>query len=46
MKYGGTGADQLRELKHLQKESERLRRAMSGLTLEKLILTEATKGNG
>ena len=44
-KYGGMGADQLRELKRLQKENERLRRAVSDLTLDKLILTEAAKGN-
>ena len=44
-KYGGMGVDQLRELKRLQKENERLRRAVSDLTLDKLILTEAAKGN-
>lgn len=44
-KYGGMGAYQLRELKHLQKESERLRRAVSDLTLDKLILAETAKGN-
>ena len=44
-KYGGMGVDQLAELKRLQKENEQLRRAVSDLTLDKLILTEATKGN-
>ncbi len=44
-KYGGMGADQLRELKRLQKENERLRKAVSDLTLDKLILAEAAKGN-
>ncbi len=44
-KYGRMGADQLKELKRLQKENERLRRAVSDLTLDKLILTEAAKGN-
>ncbi len=39
------GTDQLRELKRLQKENERLRRAVSDLTLDKLILTEAARGN-
>ena len=39
------GTDQLEELKRLQKENERLRRALSDLTLDKLILAEATKGN-
>ncbi|KIC17461.1 transposase [Leisingera sp. ANG1] len=43
--YGGMGTDQLRELKRLHKENERLRRAVSDLTLDKLILTEAAKGN-
>ncbi|WP_299949438.1 IS3 family transposase [uncultured Ruegeria sp.] len=43
-KYGGMGIDQLKELKRLQKENERLRRAVSDLTLDKLILTEANKG--
>ena len=43
-KYGGMGTDQLRELKRLQKENERLRRAVSDLTLDKLILTEAARG--
>ena len=44
-KYGGMGAEQLKELKRLQKENERLRRAVSDLTLDKLILTEAARGN-
>ena len=44
-KYGGIGVDQLKELKRLQKENERLRRAVSDLTLDKLILKEAAKGN-
>ena len=43
--YGGMGVDQLKELKRLQKESERLRRAVSDLTLDKLILKEAARGN-
>jgi transposase-like protein len=43
--YGGMGTTQLKELKRLQKENERLRRAVSDLTLDKLILTEATRGN-
>ena len=44
-KYGGMGLDQLKELKRLQKENERLRRAVSDLTLDKLILKEAAQGN-
>jgi len=43
--YGGIGTAQLRELKRLQKENERLRRAVSDLTLDKLILNEAARGN-
>ena len=43
--YGGMGTDQLKELKRLQKENERLRKAVSDLTLDKLILSEAAKGN-
>ena len=43
--YGGMGVDQLKELKRLQKQNERLRRAVSDLTLDKLILKEAARGN-
>ena len=43
--YGGMGSDQVKELKRLQKENEHLRRAVSDLTLEKLILTEAAREN-
>lgn len=43
--YGGMGTDQLKELRRLQKGNERLRRAVSDLTLDKLILTEASRGN-
>jgi len=43
--YGGMGTDQLKELKRLQKENDRLRRAVSDLTLDKLILSEAARGN-
>ena len=42
--YGGTGRSQLKRLKELEKENQRLRRAVSDLTLDKLILTEAAKG--
>ena len=44
-KYGGMGTEQLKELKRLQKENERLRHAVSDLTLDKLILKEAARGN-
>ena len=43
--YGGMGREQLEEFKRLQKENERLRRAVSDLTLDKLILSEAARGN-
>jgi len=43
--YGGMSGDQLRRLKDLEKENERLRRAVSDLTLDKQILSEAAKGN-
>ena len=44
-RYGGMGTDQVKELKRLQKENDHLRRAVSDLTLEKLILKEAARGN-
>ena len=44
-RYGGMSKGQLKELKRLQKENERLRRAVSDLTLDKLILAEAARGN-
>ncbi len=43
--YGGLKAGQLKRLKALEKENQRLRRAVSDLTLDKLILTEASRGN-
>ena len=43
--YGGMGTAQLKELNRPQKENERLRRAVSDLSLDKLILTEASRGN-
>jgi putative transposase len=43
--YGGMGIDQARRLKELEKKNQRLRRAVSDLTLDKLILAEAAKGN-
>ncbi len=36
---------QLSRLRELEKETPRLRRTVSDLTLEKLILTEAAQGN-
>jgi transposase-like protein len=43
--YGGMSRGQLKRLKELEKENLRLRRAVSDLTLDKLILTEAAQGN-
>ena len=43
--YGGLKLDQVRRLKLLEQENVRLRRAVSDLTLEKLILKEAASGN-
>lgn len=43
--YGGMKTDQLRRLKELELENARLRRAVSDLTLDKLILKEAARGN-
>lgn len=43
--YGGLKSDQVKRLKELEMENVRLRRAVSDLTLEKLILKEAAPGN-
>lgn len=43
--YGGLKMDQARRLKDLERENARLRRAVADLTLDKLILAEAAKGN-
>jgi len=43
--FGGMSVSQARRLKELEKENERLRKAVSDLTLDKLILKEAAKGN-
>jgi putative transposase len=43
--YGGLKGDQVKRLKELEGENTRLRRAVSDLTLEKLILKEAASGN-
>ena len=43
--YGGMRSDQLKRLKVLEKENTRLRRAVSDLTLDKMILAEAARGN-
>ena len=43
--YGGLKTDQLKRLKELETENARLRRAVAELTLDKLILQEAARGN-
>src|SRR6476646_9218190 len=43
--FGGLKSDQVRRLKELEAENARLRRAVSDLTVEKLILKEAERGN-
>ena len=43
--YGGLKSDQVTRLKDLEEENARLRKAVSDLTLEKLILKEAASGN-
>ena len=43
--YGELMVTQAMRLKDLEKENARLRRAVADLTLDKLILAEAAKGN-
>lgn len=43
--YGGLKSDQVKRLKDLEQENAYLRKAVSDLTLEKLILKEAASGN-
>jgi putative transposase len=43
--FGGLKSDQVRKLKDLEAENARLRRAISDLTLDKMILAEAARGN-
>ena len=43
--YGGMKVSQARRLKELERESGRLKRAVADLTLDKLIVEEAAKGN-
>lgn len=42
--YGGLKGDQVKRLKELEAENARLRRAVSDLTLDKIILAEAARG--
>lgn len=43
--YGGMKVSQAKRLKELERGSDRLRKAMADLTLDKLILKEAVRGN-
>jgi len=43
--YGGLKTEQIKRLKELEQENTRLRKAVSDLTLDKLILQEAARGN-
>lgn len=43
--YGGLKVDQARRMKELERENARLRQAVSELTLDKVILQEAARGN-
>lgn len=42
--YGGLKVDQAKRLKQLERENAHLRKAISDLTLDKLILKEAIEG--
>ena len=43
--YGGLKGDQVQRLRELEAENTRLRRAVSDLTLDRMILAEAARGN-
>jgi len=43
--FGGLKSDQVKRLKSLETENQRLRKAIADLTLDKLILQEASRGN-
>ena len=43
--FGGMRVSQARRLKELEKENSRLRKAVSDLSLDKVILQEAARGN-
>src|SRR5215203_2504415 len=42
---GGLKSDQVKRLKSLETENQRLRKTIADLTLDKLILQEASRGN-
>jgi putative transposase len=43
--FGGLKLDQVKRLKELEAENQRLRKAVADLTLDKVILVEAARGN-
>jgi putative transposase len=43
--YGGLKSDQIKRMKGLETENQRLRKAVADLALDKLILAEAAKGD-
>ena len=43
--FGGMKVDQARHFKDLERENAQLKRAVANLTLDKMILEEAAKGN-
>jgi transposase-like protein len=43
--FGGLRSNQVKRLKGLETENARLRKAIADLTLDKLILQEAARGN-
>ena len=43
--FGGPQTNQVKRMKELEQENDRLRKAVSDLTLDKMILAEAAKGN-
>ena len=43
--FGGMRVDQVRHFKDLERANAQLKRAVANLTLDKLIMEEASKGN-
>jgi putative transposase len=43
--YGGMKTDEVRRLKDLERENERLKQIVAELTLDKKVLQEAARGN-
>ena len=43
--YGGLRVDQVKRLKELEQENSRLRKVVSDLSIDNVILKEAARGN-